>query len=191
MDEKEKLRITQHCAERYAERVMDKENRSDVAVYVAQYKEKIETDINKLYEYATLIYSGTLKDKNYVNVFINGTWVLLTDKDLTRAITMYKIEFGLGEEFNKDFVGKMLGKIDESRIHYCEVLQQTEKQKNEYQKIIKDFTEKANDYRRMAKNLDKQVEAYTQIISNMDVEAEEAAADFRQNIMLLVCKKEF
>lgn len=191
MEDKEKLQITQHCAERYAERIMDRETHSDIAVYVAQHKEKIETDINKLYEYSSLIYTGTLKDKNYINVFINGTWVLLTDKDMNKAITMYKIDFGLGEEFNKEFVSRMMSKIDESRNRYCEAIEKSEKQKNEYQKMIKDLTEKANDYRRMAKNLDKQAEAYTEIIGSMDVSVEEAAMDFRQNVMLLVCKKEF
>lgn len=185
------LQITQHCAERYAERIMDRDSRSDIAVYVAQHKEKIETDINKLYEFSTLIYTGTLRDKNFVNVFVNGTWVLLADKDLKKAITMYKIEFGLGEEFNKDFVNRMMEKIDESRNAYCEVLKKTEEQKTEYQKIAKEFSEKANEYRRQAKNLDKQVEGYNEIIANMDVNAEEAAEIYRQNVMLLVCKKEF
>lgn len=191
MEDKEKLRITQHCAERYAERIMDKDNRPDIAVFVEQHRDKIETDINKLYEYSTLIYTGTLRDKNYVNVFLNGTWVLITDKDLKRAITMYKIDFGLGEDFNKDFVSKMLVKIDEARSKFCDILKETEEQKTEYQKLIKEFTEKANDYRKKAKNLDAQVEGYKEVIANMDVNTEEAAEEFRESVMLLVCKKEF
>lgn len=191
MEEKEKLQVTQHCAERYAERIADRDQRSDIAVYVAQHKDKIDVDVNKLYEYATLIYTGALKDKNYVNVFINGSWVLLADKDLRKAITMYKVDFGLGEEFNKEFIAKMLEKINGSRDRFCEVLKKTEEQKAEYKKIVTDLTEKANDYRRMAKNLEKQAEGYSEVLANMDVEVEEAASEFRQDVMLLVCKKEF
>lgn len=185
------LAITQHCKERYAERIMNREDRSDIAVFVAQNQEKIETDINKLYEYSQIIYTGQLKDKNYVNVFLNGSWVLLTDKDMQRAITMYKIDFGLGEEFNKEFVNRMLVKIDSYRQQYCDALNESEKQKKEYEKIISDFTQKANDYRRMANNLDKQVAAYKELASTTDAGVFEKENSFRQAVMELVCKKEF
>ena len=190
-EKKEKLTITQHCKERYAERIMNREGRGDIAVFVAQNQEKIETDINKLYEYGQIIYTGQLKDKNYVNVFLNGTWVLLTDRDMQKAITMYKIDFGLGEEFNKEFVRKMLEKIAKRREEYCNALNEKEKQRSEYEKFVNDFTQKANEYRQMANNLDKQVIAYKELISSASGEVFEKEASFRQAVMELVCKKEF
>ena len=190
-EKKEKLVITQHCKERYAERIMGREGRGDVAVFIAQNQEKIETDINKLYEYAQIIYTGQLKDKNYVNVFLNGTWVLLTDKGMQKAITMYKIDFGLGEEFNKEFVKKMLEKIAARREEYCNALNEKEKQKSEYEAIMNDLTQKANEYRRMAKNLDAQIAAYKELIAGTSEEVFSKENDFKQAIMELVCKKEF
>ena len=190
-EKKERLTITQHCKERYTERIMNKEDRGDIAVFIAQNQEKIETDINKLYEYGHLIYTGQLKDKNYVNVFLNGTWVLLTDKDTQKAITMYKIDFGLGEEFNKDFVSKMLDKIEVYRVEYCDALKEKEKQNTEFMRLINDFTQKANEYRKMANNLDKQVAAYKELISSVNEEVYEKENSFKQSIMELVCKKEF
>lgn len=191
MEDKTQLSITQHCSERYAERIMGKDEKGDISVYVAQHRDKIETDVNKLYQYSDLIYTGPLKDKNIINVFINGTWVLLVDRDLKKAITMYKIDFGLGEDFNKEFVSKMLDKIHASQKTYSEALQKLEERKADYEIIIEDFTEKANQYRRLAKNMDKQAEAYTEIMKVMDDEVFEIAEEYKQNVMLLVCKKEF
>lgn len=187
----ERLSVTQHCSERYAERIMSRDNKTDIAVYVAQNKEKIEEDVNKLYEYGELIYSGTLKDKNSVNVYLNGTWVLLTDKSKAKAITMYKIDFGLGEDFNKSFVEQMMKKIDVVREAYCDALRQNEERKNEYRNIIGTLTEQANEYRRLAKSLDKQIENYTDAIKHMDDEVFAIEDTYRRSVMDLVCKKEF
>lgn len=190
-ENKEKLVITQHCKERYAERIMGREGRGDIAVFAAQNQEKIETDINKLCEYGQIIYTGQLRDKNPINVILNGTWVLLADKDMQKAITMYKIDFGLGEEFNKEFVNKMLDKIAKCKEEYGKALNEKEKQKSEYEEIMNDLTQKANEYRRMAKNLDAQVAAYKELISGASEEVFSKENDFKQAIMELVCKKEF
>lgn len=190
MDEN-KLTITQHCAERYAERIMGREEKSDIAVYVAQNKEKIETDINKLYQYGNYIYTGSLKDHNVVNVYVNGTWVLLTDKENKRAVTMYKIDFGLGEEFNKEFVNRMLDKISETGKKCASTLREIDEEKKRYQEMVADFEQQANEYRKIANNLDKQVKAYSDIISVMDDRGKSALEDLKQSVMQLVCKKEF
>lgn len=186
-----KLNITQHCKERYAERIAGKEERGDIAVYVAQHQTKIEEDINKICEYGEVIYNGQLKDKNYVNVILNGTWVLLTDKDMKKAITVYKIDFGLGEEFNKNFVERMLEKIGTARDRYCESLKNAEEQKAVFSQLVDDFVAKVNEYRRMINNLEKQIAAYKELIATVDINVYESESEFRNAVMELVCKKEF
>lgn len=187
----ERLMITQHCAERYAERIMSRDTKADIAVYVAQNKEKIEENINKLYEYSELIYSGVLKDKNPVNVHLNGTWVLLVNKDKAKAITMYKIDFGLGEEFNKTFIEQMMNKINGTREVYCDALKATEEKKNEYKDIIASLIDQANEYRRLAKSMDEQAKNYTEVVKHLDDEIFEVEDAYRTSVMDLVCKKEF
>lgn len=189
--EEVRLNITQHCKERYAERIAGKEERGDIAVYVAQHQSKIEEDINKICEYGEIIYNGQLKDKNYVNVILNGTWVLLTDRDIKKAITVYKIDFNLGEEFNKCFVDKMLEKINVVRSQYCEVVKTSEEQKSVYTKLVTEFTEKVKEYRKMINNLEKQISAYKELIEGVDVQVYEKESEFRSAVMELVCKKEF
>lgn len=185
------LVITQHCKERYAERIMGRDTRSDIAVYVAQNQEKIEEDINKMATYGEILYTGQLKDKNIVNVILNGTWVLLTDRDNKKAITLYKIDFGLGEEFNKGFIEKMLDKIQNAKTDYLDVLNEIDKERENYQKIIEESTMQINEYKWYINNLTAQIDGYKQIIAAEDAKKAQAENVIKTTIMELVCKKEF
>ena len=60
------MNITKHAMQRYAERIMEKEDTTDVLVFIEQHKEKIEEDISKMIEYGELIYTGkNLNDNGY------------------------------------------------------------------------------------------------------------------------------
>ena len=41
-------KITEHAKQRYAERIMDRDNKIDIAVYINQNEEKIRQDILKM-----------------------------------------------------------------------------------------------------------------------------------------------
>lgn len=185
------LIITQHCKERYAERIMGRDVKCDIAIYIAQNQDKIEEDINKMATYGEILYVGPLKDKNIVNVILNGSWVLLTDRDMKKAITMYKIDFGLGEEFNKDFVAKMREKIDISKNHLKEVELGIEIQKKTYKEAIYECDRKIKDAKNLINTMTTQLNAYQDLIKTADAEKIEAEDLVRNNIMNLVCKKEF
>lgn len=171
--EPKKIILTQHVRERYAERIMGRDN-GDVPAYVIQNQEKIENDIQKMVQYGEIIYCGQLRDKNVVNVILNGTWVVLTDKDNVKVITMYKIDFNLGEEFNKNFVQLQMDKILEAKNRYLDVLNETEKKKDEYKSLIEENTSKANEYRTMAKAYDSTSEGYTALVRGLETEKMEA-----------------
>ena len=55
--------ISKHCAERYAERIMGKED-NDVNRFIVLNEDKIKTDINKLISYGELIYQGKQSQKD-------------------------------------------------------------------------------------------------------------------------------
>ena len=42
----------------------------------------------------------------YFRINKNG-WVLVVDKNQTKLITIYKVDLGLGEEFNKQYIAEM------------------------------------------------------------------------------------
>ena len=107
------LEITKHAEERYVERVMGYTDKQEIASYIVQNKDLISDRIDKMFEYGELLYSGKVKEGNFVNVIINGTWVLLTDRKNEKLITLYKVDLiSDDEDFNKLFVDKMLEKIN-------------------------------------------------------------------------------
>lgn len=62
--ENEKYQVSAHCKTRYAERIMGKEEKSDVVRFVSLNEDKINTDINKMIEYGNCIYSGRQSQKD-------------------------------------------------------------------------------------------------------------------------------
>ena len=189
--EEKKLNISRHCKERYAERVKGKEDHSDIALFVNMNEERIEADINKMATYGEVIYTGPLKDKNIVTVILNGTWVLLTDKSMTKAITMYKIDFGLGEEFNKDFIAKMMVRIQDAMIHLDEARKDYSDRQNAYKEAIESCDLYIKDYKSRINKLTAQKEAYQELLDNSSSQVELANDEVKTEIMNLVCKKEF
>lgn len=54
----EKIEVTQHAKERYAERIMEKDSALDIKRYVLQNEEKIKTDLAKMVFYGEIVYTG-------------------------------------------------------------------------------------------------------------------------------------
>ena len=107
------LEITKHAEERYVQRVMSYDDKQDIAVYIVQNKDLIAERINKMCEHGEIIYTGKVKEGNFVNVILMDTWVLLTDRKNEKVITLYRVELITDEnEFNQLFVDKMKEKLD-------------------------------------------------------------------------------
>lgn len=191
--------ITRHAQERYAERIMKRDEKSDVAVYVAQHQSKIEEDINKMLEFGELIYSGilrdrtdeALRDKKEVRVYLCGTWVLLTDKTNQKVITLYKIDFHLGEDFNKQYVSLKMNSINEARTHLEAASKEYDEYKQQYKDIISTCEGKIAEYKNAISKLTNQKNAYQQLIENGDISVKEATDHLRERVIELVCKQEF
>ena len=109
------IKISAHAQERYAERIMDRNEKSDVVVFIAQHKQKIKEDIFKMIEYGTLLYSGkpvTDFNRQPVDIFLNGTWVVIVDIAKCNVITLYSIDLGLGNDFNQEYISKLMQKLN-------------------------------------------------------------------------------
>ena len=95
---------------------MGKEDNIDINRFITLNEEKIQTDINKLINYGQLIFTGQQSSRDgkrsLVDVFLNGCWIVLADNRSHNVITLYKIDLGLDEEFNKIYISKMLDKLN-------------------------------------------------------------------------------
>ena len=189
----DKMVITKHAMSRYAERIAGRDELIDINIYIAQNEDKIVEDINKMCEHSELIYTGKVgnRDNNPVNVYLSGTWILLTDLTETKVITLYKVEFNVGEDFNKQFIQKILDKLAEDKKVLEEKRAEINTEKSAYEQIIKDNEDMINEYRGTIKMLERNNADYREAIESMNARCVAAELAVKRDIESLVMKKEF
>lgn len=187
--------ISKHASERYASRIMGKEDNLDVNRFITLNEEKIQTDINKLINYGELIYQGkqTQKDgkSNMIDVYLNNCWVVLADSRTKNVITLYKIDLGFDEEFNKLYVSKMMGKLNTYKEVLANTKQQIQTESNTYREMIADAETQIKEYRGMIKNLEELCVGYKTIVDNNNVKVTQANKDVADVVNTLIGKKTF
>lgn len=187
--------ISKHASERYAERIMGKEDNLDVNRFITLNEGKIKTDINKLISYGELIYQGkqTQKDgkSNMIDVYLKDCWVVLADSRTKNVITLYKIDLGFDEEFNKLYVSKMLEKLSAYKEISENTKQQVQTESNTYREMISDAEIQIKEYRTMIKNLEELCGGYKAIIDNNCVKIAQANKDVADVINTMIGKKTF
>ena len=186
--------ISAHAKQRYAERIMGKED-TDVARFVTLNEDKIKTDINKLINYGQLIYSGRQSQKdgkgNIVDVFLKDCWVVIADSKIKNVITLYKIDLGLGDEFNKTYISKMMEKLNANKEVLESVQRQVQEESNTYKEMINDTEAQIKEYRSMIKNLEELSIGYKTVIDNNCVKITQANRNVAEVVNQMINKKEF
>lgn len=188
-----KAQVTNHAAVRYAERIAGKDSKLDVNTYVVQNIDKINNDVNNMLDHSTLLYCGKVgpKNNNIINVFLSGTWVLFLDENKDKVITLYKVDFNVGEDFNKQFVSKICERIETHKKELEELKEKVAGQRDSYLQIIEDNKLQINEYKEAIKNLEDLNSDYQDIIKKMDAEYLSSEIVIRKDIEDLVMKKEF
>lgn len=187
------MTITNHIKLRYAERIARRDTKIDINTYVAQNEEKIEKDISTMIDHSEIIYTGitTSTNKDVVNVRLSGTWVIIMDQSDRTAITLYKVDFGLGEEFNKTYVSEWLKKLSTDKDILAERESKTAEEIGAYKQAILDNQVLIDEYKALAKQLSKSNEAYQEIIDNKRAEFANLQMDVRRDIEALTRRREF
>lgn len=187
--------ISKHCKERYSERIMGKDSGTDVARFITLNEDKIKTDIHKLIHYGELIYTGKQSQKdgkgNVIDVYLKDCWVVLVDNRAKNVVTLYKIDLGLDEEFNKSYVSKMMEKLNGCKEVLANVLEQVQNETNTYREMIADAETQIKEYRAMIKNLEELCAAYKTVIENNGVKVAQANKDVVDVLNTLIGKREF
>lgn len=188
------LVLSQHVKERYAERIKGKDDKSSIAVFVAQNEDMIFQNISKMIEYGNLVYTGRSfnKDNNKtVNVYLCHLWILHVDKDTNTVITMYPVDLGLGDDFNKEYVELLKAKIKAETEKWQELKEKAAKQNEEFREIIDSNESHIKDCRKTIKSLEEQNEDYRSLISSSNAQADMAENSVREIIAKLIGKKNF
>lgn len=188
------IKISQHAKERYSMRIMDKDDKSDIAVFIAQHEQKIKEDICKMIQYGTLLFSGKSPhefNKQPVDIFLNGTWIIIVDIAKYNVITLYSIDLGLGNEFNQQYINLLMQKLNTAKEAYDTANIGIQTQKETYSSIIKENTDQINEYKQLINALQKQNQAYTDVIESLEADRIVAEKDIRDTIATMIGKKVF
>ena len=190
-----KYNVTKHLMQRYSERIMGKDNSTDVTRFIADNEEKIKADINKMIEYGCLIYQGKQSQKDgkgkVIDVYLKDTYVILVDVSSGVIVTLYKIDLGLDDDFNKAYISKMLEKLNTNKEVLESVQQQVQEESNTYRELINDAEIQIKEYRTMIKNLEELCVGYKTIIDNNNVKIAQANRDVAEVLNTLIGRREF
>lgn len=188
-------RISKHAEERYVERIMNKDNKNDIIRFISENKDKIKTDINKMIQYGECIFIGKQSQKdgkgNVLNVYLNGCWVVLVDIKSELVVTLYKIDLGLDDEFNKIYISKVMEKINEKKRVLEDVMLQTTAETEMYREMIDSTEAQIREYKTMINNLEELCNGYAAIINNNHVKVSQANKEVAEIVNTLIGKREF
>lgn len=188
-------KISVHCEQRYAERIMEKDTKVDVNKFIADNREKIKSDINKMISYGELIYQGkqTKPDGkgNIISVYLKDTWVLLVDTKTEVVITLYKVDLGCGDDFNNQYISRMLEKLNDTKNKLSETQLAVNIEATTYKEMLDESICQINEYKKMIKNLEDLCSGYQAVINNNQVRITQANREVAEVINTLICKREF
>lgn len=187
----ETIKVSKHASERYAERIMGKSG-SDVTLFINTQGDKILTDIKKMLAYANMIYKGvSLQDRNKYNceIYLSGTWILFVSTDNNQVVTLYKIDLGLGEEFNKEYVNKLLERLQLANSKLNEVMEETNQRKVEIEEQIGELGGKIKELRTVIQQYEQQIEGNRLILAGLEADRELADVNVKEIISTVVGKR--
>lgn len=187
--------VSKHAKERYTERIMDKTTANEINTFLVQNDDKIVNDINKMIQYGELIYTGkqTQKDgRSYnVEVYLNGLWVIIVDVKSKNVITLYRIDLGVDDDFNHEYVRRMMDKFNAAKENVELVTYEVEHENDSYESLIRQNTDTINEYKSYIKNLEELNAGYKTIIDNNNVKIRMADREAVEVLNKLIGKKEF
>lgn len=190
MENIDKLTLTKHAKERYAERIMKKDNSHDVNLFIVENEAKIEEDIKLMIQYGEEIFTGkpsvnNPKQHNCVYI-INGLWIVVVDQNEKKIVTLYRINLGVGLDFDQEFKDRLMTQIHEAKTRAAETASKIESESAEYRKIISDNSAMINSLRQKIKNLEEVNESYSSVLTAANQRKAMAEDEIKDFVAILV-----
>jgi hypothetical protein len=139
----DKYTISAQAKQRYAERIMGREDSGEINRFINVNEEKIKTDIIKMITYGKLIFSGNQmkNDKKataITDVYSKDCWVVFVDNKTKNVITLYKIDLGAGDDFNQMYIDKMIAKLEDAKAAHEAMSKQIEEENLGFLEVIEE-----------------------------------------------------
>lgn len=195
MNNADKIKISNHVMERYAERILNKKDKIEINRYVASNSDKMEKDIMKMIAYGNVIYSGKNPRKDKLNqssnlaIYNKDSWFVLVNTDNNTVITMFKKDLGLGdEEFNKQYVEKLIEKFKSVQNKLNEAQEEVEEQNSSLNESVRVNDERIANYRAYIKQLEEANSGYKAIMSSNYIKVKEVEEELNDVLELIITK---
>ena len=177
------MEFTEHILERYAERIQEKTKKNEIKQFVAQNRDRIKSNIQKLFDSADFLGQTKIRDHNVTNFYINKNgWVLISGKDNKKLITLYKVDLFLGTEFNKYYIEKMMEDIKEKMAGYDYLKQLEDENKEQRNNDIKECEAEISSLKTRIKWLEENIKLYEQQNSESDARLKVKKDEVQQQI---------
>lgn len=183
----DELIVTEHAKKRFAERIMERESMLDINKFISEHQCEIQERIEKMVQFGISIYKGKLRDYNLTEIFINGSWAIILDKDLKKVITLYKIDLGCSEKLNEAYVSEMMENILLVKQQYEEKKIYNQTKNQELSNTIKDYQWKINELKREINSYQKCIDGIEMVIGNNSVELSYIDQNFKKLVEKLAC----
>lgn len=191
MENFEKISISNHCKQRYVQRIKGIADQKEVKRYMITEDEEIVENVRKMLQYGSVIYEGknfALHDSNIVKIVLNGTWIVFVSKETNTAITMYKIDLGLGEELNKSYVQAFLDQLKVIDDSYGETEDNIAESTADIDVEIEKCDEKIEEYKGMMKQFEDRKSGLEETKRTLNVYLNDIDMRRRELIGKLICK---
>ena len=192
--DEENFKVSKHCQERYAERIAGKSVKLDINSYIAKHGDKIRNDIAKMLTYGNVIYrgmslGGLSKNKEENTIILSGTWIVIYSECKNLVVTLYKIDLGLGEEFNKEYVQKVLSKINEVDERLKGINEKNVSRSKEIKSEIEDYSYKVEQHLALVQDIQTHISSLEKELETMNCSSKELELERVELISKLIGKK--
>jgi hypothetical protein len=128
---------------------------------------------------------------NVLNVYLKDCWVVLVDNKSENVVTLYKVDLGCGDDFNNQYVSKLLEKLTASKENLAGTQLEVNIESATYKEMLSEAQSQIREYKSFIKNLEEMCTAYQTILDNNTVKVSQANRAVADVVNTLIGKKEF
>ena len=183
--------LTQHAKERYVERVKGITHPGAVRDYIEKHSDEIKHGLEDMLSKSELLYQGLDLSSNPREVYLTDFWLILIDTKRNCIVTLYKVDFGVGEDFDREFIKRYRVKLRNAieRMETTEAEVQAETQK--IRECISGNNAELKKLNALCSQLQEQNTAYNTLITNLDAKNGLAQHEVKTILKELLGKRVF
>lgn len=102
------------------------------------------------------------------------------------AVTVYRADLGLGDDFNKEYVGRYVEKISTMKDELKKEEDKYITDSKVYTELLDDTLQQINDYKMMIKNLEDLAEGYKMVLANNNTAVKKKQHDIVDMVKRLI-----